>query len=97
MSQQPDMQASAAGNVDASTACPPFSCLGSNLKWGRDVCRTLIRASQKSGGPAAVPSEALVSDRPTVFLTALNIPHHRYDLVELRMGPKSLVALQKRL
>lgn len=42
--------------------------------------------SQYSGVPAAVPSSALVSYRPTVLLTALNIPHHRHGLGELQMG-----------
>jgi len=58
------------------SAARPFDGLvnSSGRKWGRVVRRPLIRGSEKSGGPAAAPSEALVSDRPAFFLTALNIP-----------------------
>jgi hypothetical protein len=57
-------------------------CGEPSLQRGRDA----DSQGQQSGVPAPVPSDALVSDRPTVFLTVLNIPHHRHGLLELQMG-----------
>jgi hypothetical protein len=91
VSRQHDAQANAAGHADTFCACPPFDGLVNSFwQWGRVVRRPLIRGSEKSGAPAAAPSEALVSDRPTVFLTALNIPHHSMSSLSFGWGQKSL-------
>jgi hypothetical protein len=92
-----DVQVNAAGPIDAPLACPPFGFQRTVFSIWSELPQDADSWWQQSGGPAAVPSVALVSDRPTVFLTALNIPHHMHELVKLRMGLKNLLALQRSL
>jgi hypothetical protein len=55
----------------AVVSASPLFAIGDDLvhTWVRELRGQLIRSGMASGGPAATPTNALVSDRPTSFLT----------------------------
>jgi hypothetical protein len=65
--------------------------------WIRVLRAQLIRSGMKSGGPAAVPSSALVSDRPTVFLTASRNTTPYRALYRAALGAESYITPLKHL